>query len=166
MASPRPQPAMSSSTRATHKTTAKARVAVEEERDRGRLGHERHVVHHLRPGQLVVVAHAEGRRDRQPAAPDALEPGLLDDACGEPAVRFHQEGDLRARDEPLERGRAPWRHRLARKRSRISAGLYGMRGTSASSAVVFTSTKCGPSAPSAARTADSVSAAVVTAVTV
>src|SRR5207249_1399434 len=76
---------------------AVARVAVEQERDRGGFGHERDVVHHLRPGQLVVVAHAEGGRDREPAAPDSLEAGLLDDARREPAVRLHQEGDLRTR---------------------------------------------------------------------
>src|SRR5438045_8048960 len=42
---------------------AVAGVAVHEDRDRpGGVGHEADVLHHLRPRELVVVAHAEGRR--------------------------------------------------------------------------------------------------------
>ena len=148
---------------------AVAGVAVEQQRNRRPFRHEGDVVDDLRPGQLVVVAHAERRRDREAAAPDALETRLLDDARREAAVRLHQEGDLGPGDQPLEHGRPSFVHwvcpssRLVRNRSRISAGLYGMRGTSASSAVVFTRTKCGPSVTRAVRTAASTSAAVVTA---
>jgi hypothetical protein len=78
---------------------AVAGVAVEQDRDRRRVGHEGDVVGHLRPRELVVVPDAKGGRDRQAAAPDGLEPGLLRDARREPAVSFHQKRDLRTADE-------------------------------------------------------------------
>src|SRR5262249_20531717 len=124
------------------------------------------MVDDLRPGQLVVVTYPEGRRNRQPTSPDPLEAGLLHDARRESAVRLHQEGDVGPADQPFQRGRTSNRHETApfndaRKRSRISAGLYGIRGTSASSAVVLTSTKCVPGPPSAARIASPTSVAAV-----
>ena len=48
---------------------AVAGVAVEQDRERRRVGHELEHLEHLRPARLVVVAHAERRRDREAAAP-------------------------------------------------------------------------------------------------
>ena len=56
---------------------AVAGVAVEEDGNVDGLGHERDVVHHLRPAQLVVVPDAKGGRDGQAARPDPFEAGLL-----------------------------------------------------------------------------------------
>jgi len=70
--------------------------------------------------------HAEGRRRSfSPLHQTPLEPASSADARGEPAVRLHHEGDLRrlVTSRPLEPGRAPWRHRLPERRSRISAAV-------------------------------------------
>src|SRR5581483_3701513 len=67
---------------------AVAGVAVEQDGDRGDVAHELKHVHHLRPAGLVVVAHAELRRQREPAGPDAGEAGLLGDARADAVVRL------------------------------------------------------------------------------
>jgi len=62
-------------------------------------------------------------------------------------VRIHKEGDLRAAvtSPRLIVGRCPWVTGLAESDSRISAGLYGMRGgTSASPRSSFHQHECGP----------------------
>eukprot|EP00053_Salpingoeca_punica_P018045 m.175368 g.175368 ORF g.175368 m.175368 type:complete len:306 (+) comp17345_c0_seq2:2030-2947(+) len=63
----------------------------------GRSGGVAHVLEHLKhlgPGRLVAVAHAEGGRDGEAAAPDALEAGFLGNAGAEAVVRLHEELEL------------------------------------------------------------------------
>lgn len=79
---------------------AVAGVAVEQDRQVARVGHEFEHVDHLCPARLVVVAHAELRGDREPRRPDALEARLADDARGQAVVRLHQEFERRARQHP------------------------------------------------------------------
>ena len=83
---------------------AVAGVAVEQHGHRRRLGHERDVIDDLGPAQLVVVADAEGGGQGEPARPDSLEAGFLDDARGEPIVGLHHEGDVGTGHQAAELG--------------------------------------------------------------
>jgi hypothetical protein len=62
------------------------------------------VVDDLRPTELVVVAHAEGGGQGEPARPDSLEAGLLDDAGGEPIMGLHHEGNVGTSHQAAELG--------------------------------------------------------------
>ncbi len=73
---------------------AVASVAVDEDGNAARIGHELQHVHHLGPARLVVVAHPELRGEGEPAGPDALEAGLLDDAGADAVMRLHEELQL------------------------------------------------------------------------
>src|SRR5262249_30771749 len=81
-----------------------ARVGVEQQRHARRVGHELDRLEHLRPARLVVVAQPHRGGDREPAAPESLEAGLLGDPRRETAVGLHQELDLRRAQELLESG--------------------------------------------------------------
>src|ERR1700723_3788613 len=73
---------------------AVSRIAVEQDGQIARIGHELEHVDDLRPARLVVVAHAELRGDRKSGRPNALEAGLAHDARGQAVVRLHQEFEL------------------------------------------------------------------------
>ena len=70
---------------------APAGIAVDQDRDRGGVGHEFQNFQDLGPGGLVVVAHAERRRHGQAGRPDALEPGFLDDLRRQAVMGLHDE---------------------------------------------------------------------------
>ena len=66
------------------------------------VGHEFDDFQHLRPARFVIVAYAEGSRDRKPAGPDSAEPGFLDDTSAQSIVSLHQEFKTIGLQEPLE----------------------------------------------------------------
>ena len=66
------------------------------------VGHEFDDFQHLRPARFVVVAHAEGSRNRKSAGPDSPKPGLLDDTSAQSIVSLHQEFKTLGLQEPLE----------------------------------------------------------------
>ena len=68
-----------------------AGVAVQQDRDAGRIGHEFQHIDHLAPTGLIAVAHAELRRQRQAAAPDPLKAGLFRDPGGQAVMRLHNK---------------------------------------------------------------------------
>ncbi len=99
-----------------------AGIAVDQDRQRRRIGHEFEDVEHLRPRRLVVVAHAERRRDRQPGRPDAGKSGFLDKLGREAVMRLHQEREF-WRDELATQGGAAAR----RLRGRVLVGFDKIR---------------------------------------
>ena len=102
---------------------AVAGIAVDQDRDRGRVRHELEHLEHLGPRRLVAVAHAERRRHRQPGRPDALEPGLLHDLGRQPVMGLHQERELRSAKLGAQPGRLG--SRLCQNvRTRIKIGRH------------------------------------------
>ena len=72
-----------------------AGVAIKEDWDLRDVGHELSHVDHLRPAGFVVVAHAQLGRDREPARPNPLKTGFLDDARAQPVMSFEQKLELK-----------------------------------------------------------------------
>ena len=100
-------------------------VAVEQYGQIAGIGHELEHVHNLGPTRLVVVAHAELRRDGQSGSPYALEARLAHDARGQAVVRFHEKLEFRA-VQHLAQLRAA---RLRVVRLRAALGALGINGS-------------------------------------
>jgi hypothetical protein len=77
---------------------AVAGVAVEQDRQIARVGHEFERVDNLGPACFVVVAHAVLRGDRKPRTPDRLEAGFTDDSRGQAVMGLHHEFEFVAKE--------------------------------------------------------------------
>ena len=73
---------------------AVAGVAVEQDRQIARVGHEFERVDDLGPARFVVVAHAVLRGDREARRPDAAKTRFAHDARRQAVMGFHQEFEL------------------------------------------------------------------------
>jgi len=69
-------------------------VAVKENRNRGRIGHEFQVLQNLGPAGFVVVTDAELRGNGEAAGPNTSKACFLNDFCAEAIVGFTDELQL------------------------------------------------------------------------
>ena len=79
-----------------------AGITIEQDWNASRVAHEFDDFQYLRPARFIVVAYAEGGRDRKPAGPDSAKPGFLDNAGAQCIVSLHQKLKMFRLQEPLE----------------------------------------------------------------
>ena len=81
---------------------AVSRIAIEENRNRSRVGHEFQHLKYLGPAGFVVVTDAELRGNGEAAGPNASNAGFLNDFCAETIVGFTDEFKLFRQEELLK----------------------------------------------------------------
>ena len=81
---------------------AVSRVAIQENRNRGRIGHEFQVLEDLGPAGFVAVTDAELRGNGEAAGPDASKAGFLNDLCADAIVGLTDELKLLGQEEFLK----------------------------------------------------------------
>ena len=80
-------------------------VAIEQDRYRGRVGHEFQDIDDLGPAEFVVIADRMLGRQGQTRAPDTLEASLFNYFCCQAIVRLENELGLTRMEQALQLGR-------------------------------------------------------------